>query len=355
MRWSSGLAVVGVAFVMASACGADRQPLWESDNPVSPLPPPPFGIRARLTDLKEPPTPERVRLGRWLFFDARLSEDKAQSCATCHRPDHGYAEPAPVSTGANGVKTRRNAPGFVNMAWATPPLFYWDGRAETLEGQTMGATEKPVEAGALHQAKPMADAIGALRVYRRYFTEAFGTPDVTAERVAKALADYLRTCTSGDSAWDRWKRGADQKAVSDAVKAGDALFAGKAGCAACHSGDAFTDRRFHNLGVGWQAPNGTFADQGRFAVTSAEGDRGAFRTPPLRDVAASAPYMHDGSLATLRQAVEWHLRGGRKNPGLDPLLKPVSVTNAEVTALVMFLESLTSLRPIDTGPVTFPK
>jgi cytochrome c peroxidase len=338
-----------------SACAAERLPLWESDNPIQPLPPPPVGIDLRLATLPDPPVPERIRLGRWLFFDARLSEDRAQACAGCHRPDHGFSDPEPVSRFGNGLRTKRKALSLVNGAWGPAGAFYWDGRASSLEAQAVGATEDPIVTGGLHQAQTMVEALAELGVYKRYFREAYGTADVTPERVAKALADFERTIMSGDSAWDRWKHTGDQGAVDAVAKAGDALFFGKAGCASCHSGDVFTDRRFHNLGVGWKAGSEAFADDGRFAVTKQAADRGAFRTPTLRDVAKHAPYMHDGSVVTLREAIEWHLRGGRPNPGLDPLLRPVDLSGAEVAALVRFLESLSSLQPPDTGPATFPR
>jgi cytochrome c peroxidase len=348
-----GMAVLGLV-ACVSACGAERLPLWESDNPIQPLPPPPAGISGRLTSLAEPPTPERIRLGRWLFFDARLSEDRTQSCASCHQPEHGYSQATPVSSFGNGLKTKRKTAPIVNAAWASPPSFYWDGRAASLEAQAIGATENPIVTGGLHQAQAMADALNDLGVYKRYFREAFGTGDATPERVAKAIADFERSVMSGDAAWDRWRSG-DQTAIGDEARAGDNLFFGRAGCARCHGGESFTDWRFHNLGVGWDAGKASFADDGRFGVTGNARDRGAFRTPPLRDVAARAPYMHDGSIPTLRAAVEWHLNGGRPNPGLDPLIVPAAFSEADVVALVRFLESLTSLQPPDKGPSTFPR
>jgi cytochrome c peroxidase len=191
-------------------------------------------------------------------------------------------------------------------------------------------------------------------VYKRYFREVYGAADVTPERVAKAIADYERSLVSGDAAWDRWRNG-DQAAVGAEAKAGDALFFGKAGCAQCHGGESFSDRKFHNLGIGWGGGKEAFADEGRFGVTKDARDRGAFRTPSLRDVATRGPYMHDGSIPTLRAAVEWHLQGGRPNPGLDSLIMPTALKEGDVVALVRFLESLTSLQPPDKGPATFPR
>lgn len=360
---------------LVAACAVEQPALWESDNPVLPLPPPPLGVDSRLTSVPDPPTPERIRLGRWLFFDARLSEGVAQSCASCHRPDRGYSQATQAGASGTGLEAKRKTAAIVNVAWASPPGFFWDGRAESLEAVSIGAPGNLVATDGPHRAQPMVNALVELGVYERYFQEAYGRAEVTSARVAKALADFERSIVSGDSAWDRWKRWSDQRAVGPEAKAGDALFFGKAGCARCHSGESFTDRRFHNLGVGWDAVSATFADEGRFAVTQDRRDLGAFKTPALRDVATRAPYMHDGSVATLRQAVEWHVRGGRPNPHLDPMLMPGAgagagagalagsgalagpgaLTDADITALVKFLESLTSLKAPDMGPATFPR
>jgi cytochrome c peroxidase len=284
-------------------------PAWEAENPVVPLPKPPLGI-ATFEELPEPPTPERVRLGRWLFYDARLSADGKVSCATCHKPENAFSEDTPVSTGIHGQKGGRKAPSFVNMAWTLYPHFFWDGRAASLEEQALGPIANPVEMGNTHDA--MVNTLGNVKAYRRYFAEAFGGDErITKDRVAKAIADYERTRMSGNSAWDRWQRERDQSAVSEQVKLGHKLFFfGKAACNQCHLGNNFTDSSFHNLGVGFDAATGKFADQGRFDVTKAEADRGAFKTPTLRDVSKHAPYMHDGSHATLREVVEFYNRGG---------------------------------------------
>ncbi len=354
-------ALIVCAWVLAGAAACARSqpapppevPAWEQANPIAALPAPPLGITSRLTDLKEPPTPARVRLGRWLFYDTRLSADNTISCATCHHPAYGFSETEPVATGIRGQKGTRKSPGFVNAAWRLYPVFFWDGRADSLEAQALGPIANPIEMGNTHEA--MVRTLTGVRSYGRYFLEAFGTGEITAERVAKAIADYERTCMSGDSAWDRWRKQRDETAVSDQVKRGHELFFGKAGCSQCHLGENFTDDRFHNVGIGWNARTRAFKDGGRFEVTKAPPDRGAFKTPTLRDVAKHAPYMHDGSMATLRAVVDHYRKGGIANPYLDPKVTRLALNDADADALVKFMEALTGRNPVQTAPTAFPR
>jgi cytochrome c peroxidase len=326
---------------------------WEAANPIVALPAPPLGISSRLTDQKEPPTPERVRLGRWLFYDTRLSADRTISCATCHDPARGFSQDTAVSTGIRGQKGTRKSPGFVNAAWRLYPVFFWDGRADSLEAQALGPIANPIEMGNTYEA--MVRTLTGVRAYAKYFRDAFGSEHITKERVAKAIADYERICMSGDSAWDRWRKHHDETAVSDEVRKGHELFFGRAGCSQCHLGENFTDDRFHNLGVGWNPRARTFADEGRSVVTNAVADRGAFKTPTLRDVAKHAPYMHDGSMSSLEQVVEHYRKGGTRNPWLDPKITRVPLTDAEAAALVTFMEALTGQNTLQTPPAAFPK
>lgn len=340
----------GLVIALAVA-GCDRPiPRWESANPILPLPEPPLGIEGRLTELEDPPTPERVRLGRWLFFDARLSADGTVSCATCHRPEHAFSEPTPVSTGIAGQKGGRKAPSFVNQAWTLYPHFFWDGRSSSLEDQALGPIQNPIEMGnSLESMLASLESAG----YAAYFEEAFGDREITSDRVARAIADYERTRLSGNSPWDRWQAG-DDNAVSELAKRGHELFFGKAGCGRCHLGQNFTDSRFHTLGVGWDPRAEEFADAGRYAVSGAEPDRGAFKTPSLRDVTRHAPYMHDGSIDTLREVIEFYNRGGNGNPFLSSLIKPLGLDDAEVEALDAFLRMLDGTGYEDRVPPDFP-
>ncbi|MFQ5600392.1 MAG: cytochrome-c peroxidase [Candidatus Krumholzibacteriia bacterium] len=340
------------AVALLAACSRnDRPPAWEQTNPVVPLPEPPLGVESSFSDLEEPPTPERVRLGRWLFYDKRLSADGTISCATCHHPENAFSEPTPVSTGIRGQKGGRKAPSFINQAWTLYPHFFWDGRAASLEEQALGPIANPIEMGSTHEA--MVETLQEIEGYARYFEEAFGSEGITKERVAKAIADYERTRMSGNSAWDRWKNG-DENAVSETVKRGDELFFDKAACNQCHFGQNFTDSRFHNLGIGWDDKKKEFGDLGRYAVSKQVEDRGAFKTPTIRDVTKHAPYMHDGSLQTLREVVEHYNQGGNPNPHLSPMIEPLDLAADEIDALVAFMQALEGEGYQDTPPEAFP-
>lgn len=335
-------------------------PAWEADNPVKPLPATPLGADIDLAVLPDPPTPERVRLGRWLFYDTRLSADNSVACATCHRPEHAFSEPTPVSTGIKGQKGARKAPPVINQANVLYPRFFWDGRAASLEEQALGPIANALEMGNSHTT--MIATLSKVEGYAPYFEQAFGAPGITKERVAKAIADYERTRMSGNSPWDKWRQNKDAGAVSAAVKQGHELFFGKADCNQCHLGGNFTDSQFHNLGVGWDPKAQTFSDWGRWGFSKdkveqqlGEADRGAFKTPTLREATKHAPYMHDGSIATLREVVEFYDRGGVKNPWLDPKMKPLELTASDIDALVEFLKALEGEGYQDTPPRMFPQ
>ncbi len=351
---SSLLALVGLstAFVV-TALAASTVPPWEVANPLQPLPKPPLGLQSTFADLPVPPTPARVRLGRWLFFDARLSGDKTLSCASCHVPEHAFSELTPNSTGIHGQHGARKAPSFVNMAWTIYPNFFWDGRASSLEEQALGPIANPIEMGSNHGS--MVKTLGGIRGYRPYFKEAFGSDAITKQRVAHAIADYERTRMSGNSPVDRWQVGRDDNAVSAEVKLGWELFFNKAECNQCHLGENYTDGRFHNLGIGWDAEKKAFKDVGRHAISKKDEDRGAFKTPGLREVAKHPPYMHDGSVATLEAAVEHYNRGGIANPWLTTRVRKLDLTSDEVRALVRFMEALSGEGYADASPAAFPQ
>jgi len=336
--------------LVVGAC-AQRAAL-EASNPLVPLPEPPLGIETSLTDLQPPPTPQSVRLGRWLFYDARLSADGTVSCATCHRPENAFSEPTPVSTGIHGQKGARKSPSCVNLAWTVSPHFFWDGRAASLEEQAHGPLVNPIEMGNA-SLDDVVSRVAAIRGYAPYFAEVFGDETVTIERIARAIADYERTRLSGNSPWDRWQAG-DEGAVSAQVKRGHDLFFDKALCNQCHFGQNFTDSQFHNLGVGWDPAMQQFADVGRSAISGDETELGAFKTPGLRDLSVRAPYMHDGSMATLREVVEHYNRGGIGNPTLSPKIFPLGLSSEEIDALVVFLEALDGEGYADHAPEAFP-
>lgn len=365
MRWLR--CMMALVFALPLLCsvssGQDPSPL-DAANPIVPIPDPPLGIGTdktmpeELTGFTDPPTPERVRLGRWLFFDKRLSADNTISCASCHKPENAFSEPTPVSTGIDGQRGGRKAPSFTNQAWNSLPHFFWDGRAASLEEQAGGPMINPIEMGNKnHQI--VVDKLAAIRGYGKYFKEAFGSEQITIERITKSIADYERTRMSGNSVWDRWRAG-DQTAVSDDVKKGHRLFFGDAFCNNCHKNQNFTDNDFHNLGVGWDPAAKTFSDEGRFAVTDKESDKGAFKTPSLRDVSKRAPYMHDGSIKTLREIVKLYSKGGEPNPYLDRKIdrryaERLDLSEEQITQLVKFMEALDGEGYEDSTPTAFPQ
>jgi len=263
-----------------------------------------------------PLTREKVALGRRLFFDRRLSLDRTLSCASCHHPKRAFTDGRAVAVGVLGRKGTRSAPTLVNRGYGAS--HFWDGRAPTLEKQVL---------------EPILSA----KELNMTFEEVAARVGMGPEDVSRALASYVRSIRSGDSSFDRYLHG-DRNALSEQQRRGLNLFRGKANCSACHVGPNFTDEGFHNTGVAWR--DRVLLDAGRFTVTAKPVDRGAFKTPTLREVARTAPYMHDGSLATLEQVIDHYDRGGNPNPALDPDLRPLRLNPEEKQALIAFLRSL---------------
>ena len=350
----------GFLAAFLAACGPTRAQL-DADNPVRPVAAPPYGIEEFFAGAPAP-EPARVRLGRWLFYDTRLSGDGSLSCATCHRPEHAFSEPRPVAIGVGGQRGRRKTPSLVNLAARTildpdndiGPAFFWDGRAKTLEEQVLVPIADAAEMGLPHSE--MLARLSAIRGYRPYVREAFGSEAFTRERVAAALSDYVRTRRSGNAPYDQWAYGKNGRAMSERAQRGSDIFFFGGRCAVCHAGFNFSDGLFHNLGVGWNAATQTFADEGRAIVTGNAGDRGRFKTPGLRDVAKRAPYMHDGSLATLEDVVEFYNRGGVANPWRSArIARPINLSAEDAGALVEFLKALNGEGYLDAAPKHFPK
>jgi cytochrome c peroxidase len=330
----------------------------------SPRPKLPPGLPADLWEVLVPPdnpvTPEKVELGRRLYFDKRLSRDGTISCATCHDPAKGFADGRKVSDGIGGKKGARNAPTVLNAVFNE--FQFWDGRAPSLEEQAKGPMINPVEMGFGTHADLVAN-LRAAKAYDADFQKIFGR-DANIEDVVAAIAAFERTVVSGDSPFDRFMAG-NKAALSESAQRGWALWNGKARCNTCHPfGDAtpnFSDNKFHNIGVAAKgrdfaaiarkaasiadpaelAFHPDFTELGRFVVTKQPKDIGAFKTPGMRDVALTAPYMHDGSEATLLDVVNFYDRGGEPNPYLDGGIVPLKLTEQEKKDLVAFMESLT--------------
>ena len=317
-------------------------------------------------------TQAQIDLGRKLFMDRRLSSNNTMSCAMCHVPEQGFAAvELGTSIGLEGRTLRRNAPTLLNVAYVGK-LFH-DGRSPTLEKQAWTPLLNPIEMGNV-ETQTLLEKISNMADYNGKFEAAFGGQRADREIVATALASYQRTLVSGNSRFDRWRYGNDQAALNAGEKAGFAVFSGKGRCIACHTvGEKhalFADGRFHNTGIGWarseadparrykvQLAPGVFADvsageltsvsealqddTGRFEVTKRPADRWAYRTPGLRNIALTAPYMHDGSLLTLEAVVDYYQRGGAEHPGKDTLVQPLQLSGMEKRNLVSFLRTLT--------------
>ncbi len=311
---------------------------------VPEIPPLPLGLDSGLLEIPpdNPMTPEKVALGWQLFYEPRLSRDETISCSSCHIAESGFGDPRTRSVGVGGAVALRHTPPLINAALNTS--LFWDGRAGSLENQALEPIENPIEMA--NGAAQLEARLNRIPGYRQQFMSVFGVEGITADLVVRAIATFERVLLSGNSPWDRWKHQDDRTAVSDAVRRGDDLFRNKAGCAECHAGAAFSDAAsgvFHNIGVGMTDAD---PDLGRYGVTGREEDRGAFKTPTLRDIAETAPYMHDGSMATLEEVIDFYEGGGEANPWLDPEMRPINnFTDQEKRDLLAFLRALSGEVP----------
>ena len=278
-----------------------------------------------------PTSPAKVALGAQLFVDKRLSGSGNMACQSCHYRHLGWTDGLQFSRRDDGVLNSRNTPTLYNVGHQT--VWYWDGRAVTLEGQILAAWRGQTGADPVK----IAALLNTIPGYASQFQAVFGAP-AAPESVARALAAYLRTKNSENSPWDRYESG-DARAVSADAVAGFRLFMGKGRCAACHTPPFYGNSTFFNIGLeaGKAKP-----DPGRFTVTKNEADTGAFKTPTLRSVALGAPYFHDGSRAALEEAVRFMATGGGDDPKKSPILAPTGLNDAELAQIVEFLKSLTS-------------
>lgn len=338
--------------LLTIACG-EKPKVEEQPKPLgavitisSPLGLPPVPIPAN-----NPPTADTIALGRALYYDTHLSATDAIACANCHNPALYFTDGRPVSMGVNGKTGTRNAPTTLNATFQ--PVQFWDGRATSLEDQAGGPIQNPVEMNLPHDQ--MVTKIGKITNYQGAFDKAFGKGPITIQKVEMALASFERTLLSGNSPFDRYQYGGDKTAMSESAIHGLEIFKdkNKGNCVTCHTIEdkfaLFSDGKFHNLGTGID-PEGNLKDQGRYNETHLDADRGAFRTPTLRNIAKTAPYMHDGSVKTLKDVVDFYVGGGTSNPHLDKEIKELKLDGKERADLVAFLEALTGDLPANSGP-----
>lgn len=339
--------VVLALLLLSAACAGSPEKSAETRDtpPAAPAAKPdvgPLGEMAVPAD--NPITPAKVDLGKKLFFDTRLSKTGMMSCETCHLPDKGWTDGKVFSTRFDGTVNTRHTPTLYNVGYYKQ--WYWDGRAATLEGQVTAAWRGQMGG----DPDAMAMVLNGVDGYKTAFQQAFNGP-ATGANIAQALATYVRTLKSENAPWDKYQAG-DKSAVSEDAVKGYEVFsrAFKADCIQCHVGPLFTDATFHNIGVGFDKP---MPDMGRGKILEdaakaknttdpeAEKLRGAFKTPTLRSITETAPYFHDGRAAKLEDAVDLMLKGGIKNPNIDPKLQPKMVTPEEKKLLIAFLTSLT--------------
>ncbi len=336
----------------------------------------PLGLAAgigQMAGLEENPlTRAKIELGRQLFFDPRLSQDSSISCASCHHPDFGYAKDTQFGEGVGGQAGNRNSPTAYNRILSS--VQFWDGRAATLEEQAKGPIANPIEMANTHDV--CVDYLNKIPGYKLQFERVFPGEGLNIDTVAQAIASFERALVTGPSAWDYHealktftelyaadyenfeemkeddpelyeeyvvlKKQADENPLSESAARGAALFFGKANCTACHVGANFTDELYHNIGVGMDAEN---PDLGRYEITKNEKDKGAFKTPTVRNVELTGPFMHDGSQKTLEEVVEFYDKGGHPNEWLDEKIVALNLTAQEKADLVEFMKALTGPLP----------
>jgi len=322
--WISGVVLIS-GTLLANVGGAPDNTYREAYQRADAIPFP----------ASNPLTPEKVELGKRLFFDSRLSRAGDVSCASCHAPDKRWSDARPLPILADGVTNARRTPTVLNSAWV--PQLMWDGRAESLEAQAVmpitTAHEMNFEMGAL------VERLDEVKGYAPLFAGAFSDPKISEQRVAQALASFQRTLVSKPAPFDAWV-GGDENAISQTAKQGFAVFTGKAKCANCHNSWRFTDDGFHDIGL-------ASADLGRGAKTPPQLTflQHAFKTPTLRDLDLNGPFMHDGSMRTLEEVIAHYEQGGVQRPSLSPEISALSLTDEEKAALIEFIKTL------DGGPL----
>jgi cytochrome c peroxidase len=310
----------------------------------------PLGLQADAAFIPDdnPMNDTKIELGKFLYFDTRVSKDMSISCASCHNPFHGFADPDRVSAGVGLQKGGRNSPTVLNRLFSSDQ--FWDGRAASLEEQAHGPLTNPVEM-AMGSHDDVVARVKAVKGYAPLFKKAFGSDGIDMTRIAQAIAAYERTVVTGNSAYDRYQAG-DKDALSASAVRGMELFNGKANCKTCHASFNFTDENYRNIGVGMNKPK---PDLGRYEISKKEEDRGAFKTPTLRNLLDTAPYMHDGSEATLMDTIEFYDKGGIGNPQLSKDIKPLKLSQQEKVDLVAFLQSLQGEVNNATPPEKLPE
>lgn len=320
-----------ISVVFSGGCKKDEPSKSTPENPYDLLEIPAHFARPVIPE-DNIPTRDRIALGKKLFFDPILSRDMKISCASCHHPDKSFSDGLAKSDGIEGRKAARNSMHLANIAYS--PSMFWDGGIPSLERQVLGPIENVNEmdftvVGVIERLKAHSE-------YPALFQKAYGK-EITVETFTGAIASYERTLNSGDTPYDRYITGVDTNAMTPEQKMGMKIyFSEDAECFHCHTGNLFTDFTFQNNGLYEK-----YADDGRFLITGKERDRALFKVPSLRNVALTAPYMHDGSIATLEDVIDHYRSGGKNHPNKNPSIQKIKLTEQQKTYLIAFLQSLT--------------
>lgn len=320
------------AALIFAGCIDDRNTASVDPRTNQGIPVAPRGFQPLPYPAGNPPTADKIELGRRLFFDPRLSRDASISCATCHKPEGSFADPGkPFTFGIDGHLTARNSPTLANVAYNGS--FFLDGRAPTLEAQALMPLLNPLEMDM--DTLKLPNRLAEVTVYRELFPKAWGDDTISVGRILASIASFERAMLSGGSPYDHYLAG-DSGEMGAAAKRGKDLFGGKAGCFRCHAGINFTDQDFHNPGL-----DSFNYDRGRIEITGQPPDLGKFKTPSLRNIVLTPPYMHDGRFTTLQEVLAHYNAGADGIPNRDPLLIPLGLDESEISDLILFLKSLT--------------
>ncbi|MBX7215381.1 MAG: c-type cytochrome [Candidatus Kapabacteria bacterium] len=318
-------ALLGIATTIGcgDATGTIELPLLET----------PKDFPAIITPKDNPYSPEKAELGRYLFYDTRFSADYSVSCASCHQQQHAFSDGFNrVSKGFAGRTGTRNAMALTNIAYNTS--FFWDGGVPTLEQQAIAPIIHPDEMNM--NTDTLVARLQTEPRYRELFRNAWNNEEITLERITKSLATFQRTLISSNAPYDRWRRGQTSAMTASAVRGNNLFFGEEGDCFHCHVSFNFTDNTFHNNGI-----DSVSVDEGRARVTNLGRDNGSFRTPTLRNIAVTPPYMHDGRFQTLEEVVRHYNSGGKLHPNRDPLMRPLGLSDQDITDIVAFLNALT--------------
>lgn len=334
------LSILGIFLIVAlGSCSksSEPEPPGDSYNPTPYELVIPQGFPDMIIPSDNPMTEEGVELGRMLFYDPILSADNTQSCASCHTAEFGFTDNGKrFSTGIDGLEGNRNSMAVINIGWMSH--LFWDGRSAGLEAQALEPVPNPIE---MHL--PWTEAMSKLNAHSDYpdlFLAAFGTKTIDSTLVTKAIAQFERTMISANSKWDRYLKGEVQLTQAES-KGFEIFFTEKGDCFHCHATILFTDNLFHNNGL-----DSVFTDQGLFDVTGDPNDIAKFKSPTLRNIEYTAPYMHDGRFETLEEVIEFYSHNVKFSPTVDPLMKKVNqggiqLTDDEKESLLAFLKTLT--------------